>query len=139
VRNLYHFPKTPDFKCIPLPTYFIGFRISQGSEVIFSDFTLYDKCIYTDSKGGSDCHYTHIGSPMVCDVIWFLSNELCVFYPRALAFYHMFTTPCVFVNFILRRAWCRNTQCDIKKIITWSSAITLILWKICDKCSCTFL
>jgi hypothetical protein len=22
----------------------------------------------------------HGGSPMVCDVIWFLSNELCVFY-----------------------------------------------------------
>jgi hypothetical protein len=26
--------------------------------------------------------YTYVGSPMVCDVIWFLSNELCVLYPR---------------------------------------------------------
>jgi hypothetical protein len=30
--------------------------------------------------------YVYIGFPMVCDVIWFLSNELCVFYPRALIF-----------------------------------------------------
>jgi hypothetical protein len=27
----------------------------------------------------------YIGSPMVCDLILFLSNEFCVFYPRALA------------------------------------------------------
>jgi hypothetical protein len=27
----------------------------------------------------------YIGSPMVCDLIWFISNELCVFYPWALA------------------------------------------------------
>jgi hypothetical protein len=27
----------------------------------------------------------YIGSPMVCDLIGFFSNELCVFYPRALA------------------------------------------------------
>ena len=31
-----------------------------------------------------EVHYIHIGSPMVCGWIWFLSNELFVFYPRAL-------------------------------------------------------
>jgi hypothetical protein len=35
----------------------------------------------------------HIGSPMFCDVIWCLSNELWVFYP----FYHIFTTTYLFL------------------------------------------
>ena len=30
-------------------------------------------------------HLIYIGSPMVCGLIWFISNELWVFYPRALA------------------------------------------------------
>jgi hypothetical protein len=35
----------------------------------------------------------HIGSPLVCDVIWFTCNELCVFVPQA------FTRGCLFVIF----------------------------------------
>jgi hypothetical protein len=35
---------------------------------------------------GWDHNMRNIGSPIVCDVIWFLSKELCVFYPRALDF-----------------------------------------------------
>jgi hypothetical protein len=71
---------------------------------------------------------------MVCDVIWFLSNELCVFYPRALArgykthneldknhitsqnmgdsFYHIFAAPYLF----LLTLFFRNTQCDNKNL-----------------------
>jgi hypothetical protein len=60
----------------------------------------------------------YLGSPMVCDVIWFLSNELCVFYPWALAFFlsHIYHLKPVFVDFIFWTVWRRNTQCDIKKI-----------------------
>jgi hypothetical protein len=85
--------------------------------------------------------YIYIGSPMVCDVIWFLSNKLCVFYPRALkthnhitsqnmgdSFYHIFITPYLFLLtlFFGRRG------VGIHNVITKNyhmSVITLI----CDK------
>jgi hypothetical protein len=60
----------------------------------------------------------YIGSPMVCDVIGILSNQLCVFYPRALAKHwrfflsHIYNPIPIFINFILWKAWRRNTQCD---------------------------
>ena len=39
---------------------------------------------YWNSKLWGMCACVCIGSPMVCDLIWFTSNELCVFYPQAL-------------------------------------------------------
>jgi hypothetical protein len=49
----------------------------------------------------------HIGSPMFCDVIWFLSDELFVFHRKHKnhitsqsmgdSFYHIFTTPYLFL------------------------------------------
>jgi hypothetical protein len=93
----------------------------------------------------------YIGSPMVCDVIWFLSNELRDFYPRAFAkshneldknhitsqnmgdsFYHIFTTniPILYTLFFgLRGVGIHNV---ISKIYHMS-VITLISRKICDK------
>ena len=91
---------------------------------------------------------------MVCDVICFLSNELCVFYPRALArgqkthneldknhitsqtmgdsFYHIFTTPYLFFLTLFFK-WRGVGIHDVITKIYHMSVITLISGKICDK------
>jgi hypothetical protein len=93
---------------------------------------------------------------MVCDVILILSNELCVFYPRALArgykshneldknhitsqtmgdsFYDIFTTNIP----ILYTLFCGLHGVGINDVISKNyhmSVITLISRKICDKCT----
>jgi hypothetical protein len=79
----------------------------------------------------------YIGSPMVCDVIWFISNEFCVFYSWALgdSFYHIFTTNISILYtlfFGLRGVGIHNV---ISKNYHMSD-ITLISRKICDKYRC---
>jgi hypothetical protein len=83
-------------------------------------FFLIHRCPYSINDRHRECIecILYIGSPMVCDVIWFLSNEFCVFYPRALTL------------FFGRR------DVGIHSVITkiyHMSGITLISRNLCDK------
>jgi hypothetical protein len=78
--------------------------------------------------------FINIGSSMFWNVIWFLSNELCVFYPRAMedSFYHIFTTNIPILYTLL----CGLCGVGIHNVISKKyqmSDITLKSRKICDK------